>query len=81
LIPYLGKQGAIVIYVDLWVQPQANPVNLVITEIRKTLQDLSTPHSTLLSRFKVVSHVEVGADGFKFGLKLDQLGKPEGTTR
>jgi hypothetical protein len=80
LIPELEKQGAIVIYVDLWVQPQANPADLVIAEIRKTLQDLSTPQSTLLAKFKAVSQVEVGAGGFKFGLKLDQLGKPEGTT-
>jgi hypothetical protein len=80
LIPELEKQGAIVIYVDLWVQPQANPADLVIGEIRKTLQDLSTPQSALLAKFKAVSHVEVGAGGFKFGLKLDRLGKPEGTT-
>jgi hypothetical protein len=80
LIPELEEQGAIVIYMDLWVQPKANPADLVIAEIRRTLHDLSTPHSTLLSRFKAVSQVEVGAGGFKFGLKLDQLGKPEGTT-
>ncbi|WP_028223510.1 AAA family ATPase [Paraburkholderia oxyphila] len=78
LIPELEKQGAIVIYVDLWAQPQANPADLVIAEIRKTLQDLSTSQSALLSRLKALSHIEVGAGGFKFGVKLDQLGKPNG---
>ncbi|RKP43477.1 AAA family ATPase [Trinickia fusca] len=80
LIPELEKQGAIVMYVDLWAQPQANPADLVAGEISKTLKDLSAPHSTILSRLKAVSHLEVAAGGFKFGLKLDQLGKPEGTT-
>lgn len=80
LIPELEKEGAIVIYVDLWAQPQANPADLVTAEIRKTLQALSTPQSALLARLKALSHIEVGAAGFKFGLKLDQLGKPNGTT-
>jgi AAA ATPase domain len=80
LIPELEKRGAIVIYVDLWAQPQANPAGLVTAEIRKTLEDLSTPQSALLTRLRALSHIEVGAGGFKFGLKLDQLGKPDGTT-
>jgi hypothetical protein len=80
LIPELEKQGAIVIYVDLWAQPQANPADLVIAEVRNTLQELSVSNSPLLAKLKAVSHVEVGAGGFRFGLKLDQLGKPDGTT-
>lgn len=84
LIPALEAQGALVIYVDLWSQPQANPADLVNAEIRQTLRELSTPHSALLARFaeklKAVSQAEVGAAGFKFGFKLDQLGKPDGGT-
>jgi hypothetical protein len=67
-------------YADLWAQPQANPADLVTAEIRSTLQDLSVSSSSLLARLKAVSHLELGAGGFKFGLKLDQLGKPDGTT-
>ncbi|WP_205962889.1 AAA family ATPase [Pararobbsia silviterrae] len=80
LIPELERRGAIVMYADLWAQPQANPADLLITEVRRTLEDLGAPHSALLSRLKAISHLELAAAGFKFGLNLDKLGKPGGTT-
>ncbi len=80
LIPELENQGAIVIYIDLWAQPSASPVDLVTSRIQKTLLELSTPEASLLSKLKALSQVEVGGAGFKFSFKLDQLGKPNGTT-
>jgi hypothetical protein len=80
LIPALEQQGALVLYVDLWSQPQANPAKLVNTEIRRTLTELSTPQSALMAKLKTISQAEIGAVGFKFSVKLDQLGAPDGGT-
>ncbi|CAN7567777.1 AAA family ATPase [Acidovorax sp. LjRoot117] len=80
LIPVLEALGAIVVYVDLWSQPQANPADLVHEAIRKTLKDLQTPGSGILKRLKDVASVEAGAAGFKFGFKLADVGKDDGTT-
>ncbi|MFI8615074.1 AAA family ATPase [Acidovorax sp. NPDC077693] len=80
LIPALEALGAIVVYVDLWSQPQANPADLVHEAIRKTLKDLQTPGSGILKRLKDVASVEAGAAGFKFGFKLADVGKDDGTT-
>jgi hypothetical protein len=80
LIPALETLGAIVVYVDLWSQPQANPAELVHGAIRKTLQDLQTPGSGLLRRLKSVTSVEAGAAGFKFGFKLADVGKDHGAS-
>eukprot|EP01041_Mallomonas_annulata_P020181 gene20181-39840_t len=70
LIPALEALGAIVVYVDLWSQPQANPADLVHEAIRKTLKELQIPGSGILKRLKEVTNLEAGAAGFKFGLKL-----------
>ncbi|KQO19778.1 AAA family ATPase [Acidovorax sp. Leaf78] len=80
LIPALEALGAIVVYVDLWSQPQANPADLVHEAIRKTLKELQTPGSGILKRLKDVASVEAGAAGFKFGFKLADVGKDDGTT-
>lgn len=80
LIPALEALGAIVVYVDLWSQPQANPADLVHEAIRKTLKDLQTPGSGILKRLQQVASVEAGAAGFKFGFKLADVGKDDGTT-
>jgi len=80
LIPALEALGAIVVYVDLWSQPQANPADLVHEAIRKTLKDLQTPGSRILKRLKDVASVEAGAAGFKFGFKLADVGKDDGAS-
>lgn len=80
LIPALEALGAIVVYVDLWSQPQANPADLVHEAIRKTLKELQTPGSGILKRLQQVASVEAGAAGFKFGFKLADVGKDDGTT-
>ena len=80
LIPALENLGAIVIYVDLWSQPQANPADLVHGAIRKSLNELQTPGSGILQKLKQVSSVEAGAAGFKFGFKLADLGKAGGVS-
>lgn len=78
LIPALEALGAIVVYVDLWSQPQANPADLVHEAIRKTLKELQLPGSGILKRLKEVTNLEAGAAGFKFGFKLADVGKDDG---
>ena len=80
LIPALEALGAIVVYVDLWSQPQANPADLVHEGIRRTLKELQTPGSGILQRLKEVASVEAGAAGFKFGFKLADVGKDDGAS-
>ncbi len=80
LIPALENLGAIVIYIDLWSQPQANPADLVHDAIRKSLNELQTPGSGILQKLRKVSSFEAGAAGFKFGFKLADVGKDGGVT-
>lgn len=80
LIPALEALGAIVVYVDLWSQPQANPADLVHDAIRKTLKELQMPGSGILKRLKEVTNLEAGAAGFKFGFKLADVGKDDGVS-
>jgi len=80
LIPALQNEGAIVIYVDLWSQPQANPAELVHHAIRKALEDLQTPGSWILEKLKQVSSVDAGVATFKFGFKLEAVGAKGGVT-
>ncbi len=80
LIPALEALGAIVVYVDLWSQPQANPADLVHEAIRKTLKELQIPGSSILKRLKEVTNLEAGAAGFKFGFKLADVGKDDGVS-
>ena len=80
LIPALEALGAIVVYVDLWSQPQANPADLVHKAIRRTLKDLQTPGSAVLKRLKNVTSVDAGVAGFKFGFKLSDIGQDDGAT-
>lgn len=80
LIPALEREGALVIYVDLWSNTLANPATLLHDAIRKTLQELQTPASSLLEQLKRASAVDVGAAGFKFGFQLESIGDVGGTT-
>lgn len=80
LIPELEQQGAIVIYVDLWSNTKASPESLVLDKIRATLAELQNPASQLVDRLKRVVGIDVGVLSFKFGFKLDALGKEGGPT-
>jgi hypothetical protein len=80
LIPELEDKGAIVIYVDLWSQPQANPADLVHDAIRKSLLELQSPGSGILKKLSRVSGLDVGAAGFKFGFKLSDVGQSGGVS-
>ncbi|WP_211445224.1 AAA family ATPase [Collimonas humicola] len=80
LIPALEREGALVIYVDLWSDTQASPADLVLAAIRKTMEELQAPGSILLSKLTRVSGVDIGILSFKFGFKLESVGKPGGTT-
>lgn len=77
LVPALEAMGALVIYVDLWVDRSKSPAALVHEAVRTTLADLAAPGSTLLQRFKGLN---VGAAGFTFGFQVDAVGKPGGAT-
>ena len=84
LIPALQDLGAIVIYVDLWSQPQANPADLVHGAIRKSLNALQTPSTGMLQelilKLKLVSSFQTGAVGFKFGFKFADVSKEGGVS-
>jgi hypothetical protein len=80
LIPSLEQRGAIVIYVDLWSDPQANPALLVHNAILAKLHELETPGSSLLAKLKRVKNVELGIAGFKLGINRDTLGTKQGLT-
>ena len=80
LIPALEKEGALVIYVDLWSDVKSNPAQLVRTAIATALLELQTPGSAILARLSRVSGADVGAFGFKFGFKLDKLGEAGGAS-
>ncbi|RON10871.1 ATPase [Pseudomonas brassicacearum] len=80
LIPALEEAGALVIYVDLWSDTLANPATLLHNAIRKRLEELQTPGSTLLEILKRVSGADIGAAGFKFSFKLDSIGNAGGPT-
>jgi hypothetical protein len=85
LIPCLEAQGALVLYVDLWSQPSANPADLVNDAVRGLLARLAESATPVLGKVKAaraalkrLSQAEVGAYGLKFSFKLDQLGQPKG---
>lgn len=77
LVPALEAMGALVIYVDLWVDRSKSPAALVLEAVRTTLADLAAPGSSVLQRFKGLN---VGAAGFSFGFQVDAVGKPGGAT-
>lgn len=80
LIPALEARGAIVIYVDLWSDVQANPSQLVRQAIRATLGELASPVAAIWSRIKKISALEVASHGLKFKFALDKLGELGGVT-
>lgn len=80
LIPALEAAGALVIYVDLWSDTQTSPAKLVQAAIRKTLYELQTPTSSLVTKLKSIRGADFGAFGFKFGFKLENVGLEGGAT-
>ena len=80
LIPALEARGAIVIYVDLWSDVQANPSQLVRQAIRVTLGELASPVAAIWSRIKKISALEVASHGLKFKFALDKVGELGGVT-
>jgi AAA domain len=80
LIPALEARGAIVIYVDLWSDVQANPSQLLRQAIQATLRELESPAAAIWSRIKKISALEVASHGLKFKFALDRLGEIDGVT-
>jgi hypothetical protein len=80
LIPELERQGAIVIYVDLWSDIKASPVVLVHDAVRRTLRQLRSPASSLLERITRLRGVDVGAIGVSFGFQLETVGERGGAS-
>jgi hypothetical protein len=77
LIPAIEEQGALVIYVDLWIDRTKSPAVLVNEAVRETLRQLEQPGAGLLQRFKGMN---LGAAGFSFGFQLDSIGTNGGTS-
>lgn len=80
LVPALEAAGALVIYVDLWSNTQANPAALVHAAIRRSLQELQSPAGALTERLKKLRNAEIAVAGFKFGFKVESIGAAGGPT-
>jgi hypothetical protein len=80
LVPALEAAGAIVIYVDLWSNTQANPASLVHAAIRRALRELQSPAGAVAERLKKLRNAEVSVAGFKFGFKVESVGAEGGPT-
>lgn len=80
LVPALEDAGALVIYVDLWSNTQANPAALVHGAIRKALGELQSPVGAMASRLKKLRNAELAVAGFKFGFKVESVGTEGGPT-
>lgn len=80
LIPALEALGALVIYVDLWTDTQADPAALVHAAIRNALGALQTPASHALARLKRIKGLDIGAAGLKLSVQLADLGQRGGPT-
>jgi len=80
LIPALEASGAIVIYVDLWSDTQANPAKLLHVTVRNALTDIQKPQSRFLQQLAKLRSLDVGIMGLKFGFKIETLGDANGPT-
>jgi AAA domain len=80
LIPALEEAGAVVIYVDLWSDPTANPAGLVNRAVVKALKELQTPKSKIRQKLKKIGKADVAAFGFSFALTIDHVGTDQGPT-
>ena len=78
LMPALEAHDAVVVYVDLWSDTQADPGTLVHAAIRGALQELQTPASSVLARLARIKGMDVEALGVKFGFQLADLGTRDG---
>jgi hypothetical protein len=79
-VPALETAGALVIYVDLWSNTQANPAGLVHGAIRRTMLELQSPAGAVVQRLKKLRNAELAVAGFKFGFKVDTVGADGGAT-
>lgn len=80
LVPALEAAGALVIYVDLWSNTQANPAALVHSAIRRSLQELQSPAGAVADRLKKLRNAEIAVAGFKFAFKVEAVGTEGGPT-
>lgn len=80
LIPELEAAGAIVVYTDLWVDPNASPVELLLASIRSTLQELQTPAGALAERLKKLRKAELAVGPIKLGFQVESIGRENGPT-
>ena len=78
LVPALEARGALVVYVDLRADRSKSPATLVLDAVRATLQQMQTPGSGLLQRFKGLNLGAVGL--MTLGFQIEHLGTPGGAT-
>jgi len=78
LVPALEARGALVVYVDLWADRSKSPATLVLDAVRAMLQQMQTPGSGLLQRFKGLNLGAVGL--MTLGFQIEHLGTPGGAT-
>ncbi len=80
LVPALQQQGAVVIYVDLWSNVQAEPADLVHDAVRQAMHQLQSHGTKVRKALGRVSAIDLGAGPIKFGYKVDKVGAPGGIT-
>lgn len=80
LVPALLDLGALVLYVDLWMDRSRPPMALLQEAVRAAASELEQPTSALLQTLRRVKGVNFGAAGISPGFQLDGLGTPAGAT-
>lgn len=79
-VPALLDLGALVLYVDLWMDRSRPPMALLQEAVRAAASELEQPASALMQKLRRVKGVNFGAAGISLGVQLDGLGTPAGAT-
>lgn len=80
LIPELVSRGALVIYVDLWVDRSRSPLSLLLDAVKVTFKALTTAESPLLNQLRRLSKLDVKVAGLAFGFEVGAIGTSAGVS-
>lgn len=84
LIPTAEAAGAVVVYVDLWVDKPRDPAELIAEAVGDTLARVATPAQKIgavaAKIKKLTGKLEVTGFKAEFGFERESIGKPDGTT-